>query len=183
MINHLWGLSLRNTNTTILHRFHLCQTKCVYHYSRTMTAYIPIVDCISKLPLPTKPIDYPPFQPREREREKKLLTQPRQTGGMFFCLRDGSTASKQIIKTTTTPTVTTNSPHRHENHPSSRTSLVCLSLALYVSFCLMKKDRRWDSCQAQVTPSTTSWIRIHRTTRALVLSDWSRNSASRSCCC
>ena len=45
----------------------------------------------------------------------------------------------------------------------------------------MKKDRRCDSCQAQVTPSTVSWIRIQRTTRALVDSDWSRNSASRSC--
>jgi hypothetical protein len=45
----------------------------------------------------------------------------------------------------------------------------------------MKKDRRCDSCQAHVMPKTTSWMRVQRTTRALVDSDWSRNSASRSC--
>lgn len=51
----------------------------------------------------------------------------------------------------------------------------------YVSFCLMKKDRRWESCHAQVAPRTMSWMTIHRTTRELVVSDWSRNSASLSC--
>lgn len=45
----------------------------------------------------------------------------------------------------------------------------------------MKKDRRCDSCQAQVMPRTTSWMTIQRTTRELVVSDWSLNSASRSC--
>lgn len=45
----------------------------------------------------------------------------------------------------------------------------------------MKKDRRCESCHAQVPPRTTSWIIIHRTTREFVASDWSRNSASRSC--
>lgn len=50
-----------------------------------------------------------------------------------------------------------------------------------VSFCLMKKDRRCESCHAHVPPKTTSWISIHRTTRPLVASDWSLNSASRSC--
>lgn len=50
----------------------------------------------------------------------------------------------------------------------------------HVSFCLMKKERRWDSCQAQVAPRTTSWRAIQRMTRALVDSDWSLNSASRS---
>lgn len=44
----------------------------------------------------------------------------------------------------------------------------------------MKKDRRCESCHAQVPPRTTSWIIIHRTTREFVASDWSRNSASRS---
>ena len=51
---------------------------------------------------------------------------------------------------------------------------------LYVSFCLMKKDRRCESCQAQVIPITTSWMMIHRITRAFVVSDWSLKSASRS---
>lgn len=51
----------------------------------------------------------------------------------------------------------------------------------YVSFCLMKKARRWLSCQAQVAPRTRSCTSVHRTTRELVSSDWSRNSASRSC--
>jgi hypothetical protein len=51
----------------------------------------------------------------------------------------------------------------------------------HVNFCLMKKDRRCESCQAQVMPRTTSCIIVHRTTRELVDSDWSRNSASRSC--
>lgn len=45
----------------------------------------------------------------------------------------------------------------------------------------MKKDRKCDSCHAQVTARTTSWIIVQRTTRAFVDSDWSRNSASRSC--
>lgn len=44
----------------------------------------------------------------------------------------------------------------------------------------MKNERRWDSCQAQVAPRTTSWMMIQRTTRAFVDSDWSLNSASRS---
>jgi hypothetical protein len=42
---------------------------------------------------------------------------------------------------------------------------------VHVSFCLMKKDRRCESCQAQVTPSTSSWSMVHRTTRELVDSD------------
>jgi hypothetical protein len=45
----------------------------------------------------------------------------------------------------------------------------------------MKKARKCDSCHAQVTPSTASWISVQRTTREFVDSDWSRNSASRSC--
>jgi len=45
----------------------------------------------------------------------------------------------------------------------------------------MKKERRWESCHAQVMPMTMSWMMIQRITRALVVSDWSRNSASRSC--
>lgn len=51
---------------------------------------------------------------------------------------------------------------------------------LHVSFCLMKKERRCDNCQVQVRPRMTSWIMIQRMTRALVDSDWSLNSASRS---
>src|SRR5690242_13088083 len=51
----------------------------------------------------------------------------------------------------------------------------------HTSFCLTKNARRCVSCHAQVTPKTPSWIRVHRTTREFVLSDWSRNSASRSC--
>ena len=51
---------------------------------------------------------------------------------------------------------------------------------LYVSFCLMKNARRCVNCHAQVTPRTKSCTNVHRTTRALVVSDWSRNSASRS---
>lgn len=51
----------------------------------------------------------------------------------------------------------------------------------YVNFCLMKKDRRCESCHAQVTPRTVNWINVHRTIFALVDSLWSRNSASRSC--
>lgn len=35
----------------------------------------------------------------------------------------------------------------------------------------MKKDRKWDSCQAHVMPSTASWMRIQRMTRLLVDSD------------
>lgn len=54
-------------------------------------------------------------------------------------------------------------------------------LMTYTSFCLTKNARRCVSCHAQVTPRTASWISVHRTTRELVLSDWSRNSASRSC--
>lgn len=50
-------------------------------------------------------------------------------------------------------------------------SLLSSLVALYVSFCLMKKVRRCDSCQAQVPPRTTSWITIQRMTRALVDSD------------
>ena len=53
-------------------------------------------------------------------------------------------------------------------------------LAYYVSFCLMKNALRCESCHAQVTPNTTSCTSVHLTTLALVLSDWSRNSASRS---
>jgi hypothetical protein len=45
----------------------------------------------------------------------------------------------------------------------------------------MKKARRCDSCHTHVTPRTTSWMMVQRTTRAFVVSDWSRNSASRSC--
>jgi hypothetical protein len=45
----------------------------------------------------------------------------------------------------------------------------------------MKNARKCESCHAQVTPRTTSWIMVQRTTRAFVVSDWSRNSASRSC--
>ena len=41
----------------------------------------------------------------------------------------------------------------------------------HVSFCLMKKARRWDSCQAQVTPNTMSCSRVHLTTLAFVDSD------------
>jgi hypothetical protein len=53
-------------------------------------------------------------------------------------------------------------------------------LSVYVSFCLMKKDRRCDNCQVQVMPMTMSWMMIHRMTRELVDSDWSLKSASRS---
>lgn len=45
----------------------------------------------------------------------------------------------------------------------------------------MKKARRWVNCHAQVTPRTASWMSDQRTTRAFVISDWSLNSASRSC--
>lgn len=45
----------------------------------------------------------------------------------------------------------------------------------------MKKERRCESCHAQVPPRTMSWIIIQRMTRAFVDSDWSLNSASRSC--
>ena len=45
----------------------------------------------------------------------------------------------------------------------------------------MKKARRCDSCHAHVTPKTTNCRRVHLTTRAFVVSDWSRNSASLSC--
>lgn len=44
----------------------------------------------------------------------------------------------------------------------------------------MKKARRCDSCQAQVTPRAATWMSDQRTTLALVDSDWSLNSASRS---
>ena len=54
-------------------------------------------------------------------------------------------------------------------------------LTAHTSFCLTKNARKCVSCHAQVTPRTASWIRVHRTTREFVLSDWSRNSASRSC--
>lgn len=40
-----------------------------------------------------------------------------------------------------------------------------------VSFCLMKKDRRFESCQVHVMPRTVSWMRIQRITRPLVDSD------------
>jgi hypothetical protein len=40
-----------------------------------------------------------------------------------------------------------------------------------VSFCLMKKARKCDSCHAQVTASTASWISVQRTTREFVDSD------------
>lgn len=56
-----------------------------------------------------------------------------------------------------------------------------LFLEGYVNFCLMKNARRWDSCHAQVMAKTVSCIRVHRTILPLVLSLWSRNSASRSC--
>lgn len=59
----------------------------------------------------------------------------------------------------------------HDNTAITPTNNQIFHVYVYVSFCLIKKDRRWDSCQAHVTPSTVSWIRIHRTTRALVLSD------------
>lgn len=49
-----------------------------------------------------------------------------------------------------------------------------------MSFCLMKKERRWESCQAVVAVRMTSWMTIQRMTRELVASEWSRNSASRS---
>ena len=34
--------------------------------------------------------------------------------------------------------------------------LLCLRYPAQVSFCFMKKARKWDSCHAQVTPRTTS---------------------------
>ena len=45
-----------------------------------------------------------------------------------------------------------------------------ISHGFHVSFCLMKNDRRWESCQAHVTPKTTSWTKVHLTTRAFVVS-------------
>lgn len=45
----------------------------------------------------------------------------------------------------------------------------------------MKKDRRCDNCHAHVPARTVSWMIIQRMTRPLVASDWSLNSASRSC--
>jgi hypothetical protein len=63
----------------------------------------------------------------------------------------------------------------------SRTDPTPYRAKFYVSFCLMKKARRCDSCHTHVTPRTTSWMMVQRTTRAFVVSDWSRNSASRSC--
>lgn len=44
----------------------------------------------------------------------------------------------------------------------------------------MKNDLRCESCQAQAADKTAIWIRVQRTTRELVVSDWSRNSDSRS---
>lgn len=44
----------------------------------------------------------------------------------------------------------------------------------------MKNDRRCESCQAQAADKTAIWIKVQRTTRELVVSDWSRNSDSRS---
>ena len=43
--------------------------------------------------------------------------------------------------------------------------------SIYVNFCLMKKARKCESCQAQVTPSTTSCNNVHLTTLAFVDSD------------
>ena len=44
----------------------------------------------------------------------------------------------------------------------------------------MKNALKCDNCQAQVTPKMTNCTRVHLTTLAFVLSDWSLNSASRS---
>ena len=52
---------------------------------------------------------------------------------------------------------------------------------LYVNFCLMKNDLKCDNCHAQVPPSTKSCMSVHLTILAFTDSDWSRNSASRSC--
>jgi hypothetical protein len=56
----------------------------------------------------------------------------------------------------------------------------CASCMSYVNFCLMKNALRWVNCHAHVTPSTVSWMSVHRTILPLVDSLWSRNSASRS---
>lgn len=53
-----------------------------------------------------------------------------------------------------------------------RKSVVCLFVLppFYVNFCLMKKDRKCESCHAHVTPSTTSWMSVQRTILEFVVS-------------
>ena len=68
----------------------------------------------------------------------------------------------------------------NNRYRNTRKTLLPTTRAPYVSFCLMKKARKCDSCQAHVIPSTTSCTIVHRTTLEFVVSDWSLNSASRS---
>ena len=135
----------------------------------TVRFYIPpSFECISKLRLPSS---YPcrPFPTaayRERHREELPAPTIRENAFLSVPPPHHAIPQGQIQQEATAPSKNNDTP----------------SVSIrYVSFCLIKKDRRCDSCQAHVTPSTVSWIRIQRTTRPLVLSDWSRNSASRSC--
>lgn len=156
-----------------------------------MTVYLPIVDLHSKLLLPNKPIVLSPDRQRDREREQAHSTRPK-PGRDVFRQREPPIINAYTTSPRQTRIIRT-ARHNARTGTNANSWLVliglfflfllpfAMSVSLYVSFCLIKKERRWDSCQTQVTPRTVSWIRIQRITRLFVVSDWSRNSASRSC--